>query len=298
MTHYRYAALLIFLLTFTDHISAQTQRRVYPLTDEKILTAHIKLGAVRLKLSAHDAKNVFDYQYTSAITNEVKYSYELSSGEGDLTISNLKGKEEGRNKMLIRWRDLFNSSNDSDTDNDEEVPIMILSLTNSLPINLMVTLGAGEQELNLAGLKLSSLTLKSGGCKTDVNFKTPNSESIQKLRIAAGASQIDVQGIGNANCAELSLQGGASDVRLNYNGELRQTIKNRITLGAGALHIEVPKEASVRIQYEENIFSSFQVPESFVKKSDGYCSPNYNAANHSIDFKISSGMGSVEVETK
>jgi hypothetical protein len=291
----RNGILLSLMILSAALCHAQAISRAYPITTEKRISSRIKLGLVKLKIAAHHSPNVFEYRYTSPDPNDLHYAYDiLEDGTGDLDISNIRSKNAENRNISFRLRDWFGS----DDDKREELATLLLTFTDQLPIDLAITLAAGEHELDLSSLKLSSLELKSGACQTTVQFKKPNCEPIEKLKIATGASRFVLEGLGNANFKELHMHGGASDVTMDFSGEVKsQNAKAKISLGAGSLTVIVPQHDAVKL-YSENILSSVELPKDFKRKGDVYVSGNYGSGLRTLEFDISTGMGSVKVEWK
>jgi hypothetical protein len=290
--HRRFYLVCAFLLIAKLGFAQQSITRTYPLTDEQKISAKLKLGALKLTLAGHDAKNVFEYQYTADSPNDLHYEYDLQNGKGELLISNQKPKNQNGERKFINLGGWFSGD-------DVEGPANLeLSLSNRVPIDLALSVGAGEHDIDLSGMKISSLALSSGACRTSIAFKKPNSEAMQKLKISTGASSLDVDGLCNANFQEFSFSGGASEVTLSYDGELQRTCKSKISVGAGSVRLVFPRNAPVKIYYDDNIFSSLDIPSGFTKKGSTYTTTAYSEAGKTIDISISSGMGAVSVEWK
>ncbi len=300
-THYSRRLMMLSVLLAIQCASAtlcyaQAISRAYPITTEKKISSRVKLGLVKLKIAAHHSPNVFEYRYTAPDPNDLHFAYEiLGDGTGDLDISNIRSKNAENKTISFRLRDWFGS----DEEKREELATLTLTFTDQLPIDLALTLAAGEHELDLSSLKISSLELKSGACQTKVQFKKPNAEPMEKLKIATGASRFVLEGLGNANFKELNVHGGASDVTMDFSGESKsQNAKAKISLGAGSLTVIVPQHDAVKLNYSENILSSVDLPKDFKKKGDIYVSGNYGSGLRTLEFDISTGMGSVKVEWK
>lgn len=291
-----FACVFAIALNATAACLAQAISRAYPITTEKKISARVKLGLVKLKIAAHHSPNAFEYRYAAPDPSDLRYAYDVSeNGVGDLDLSNIRSKNAENKNISFRLRDWFGS----DDEKREELPTLTLTFTDQLPIDLALTLAAGENELDFSSLKLSSLELKSGASQTSMRFKKPNQEPIEKLKIAAGASRLVAEGLGNANFKELHIHGGASDVTLDFSGELQsRNAKAKISLGAGSLTVIIPQTDAVKVNYCENIFSSIDLPKDFKKKGDAYFSGNYGQGLGILEFDISSGMGAVKLEWK
>src|SRR5690606_29581965 len=97
-----------------------------------------------------------------------------------------------------------------------------LSFNQKLPLSLHADLGAAKSDLNLTGLRLTSLTLLMGASLASFRFDTPNPSVLERMRIEAGASGVKGQGLGNANFETFEFWGGVGNSELDFAGDYRR----------------------------------------------------------------------------
>jgi len=108
------------------------------------------------------------------------------------------------------------------------------------PMRLEITAGDYEGDLDLSGLTLLGLTIKSGAGATDVVFKSANPGQMDRLRCETGESTVSMTGLGNANFKSMEFKGGPGSYSFDFAGQVRTQAKVRITTGKGAVRILVP----------------------------------------------------------
>jgi len=291
---FRGAVFAVFLLACDGF--AQVSSRSVSLSGERALKADIEVGALKLILTSHSAPDVFRYEFDADDTTTLQCLYDIRNGVGYLELHN--NSQDKNRKKKFRLRDLFGGEDDEDTEHGRRSnAILRLSLTDSIPIHLDLTVGAANTELDFSGLKLSNFSLSSGACAAKVRFKTPNRVTMQQMKLSTGASKLIVEGLGNANFERLEMSGGASDVVLDFDGKGCPAAKANLSIGAGSLRIILPPTLDVDLNYSNDFFSTFRVPDAFEKNGDTYILRSTNGANN-LKMNVSSGMGSVRIKLK
>ncbi|MDX2127956.1 MAG: hypothetical protein SFU91_02835 [Chloroherpetonaceae bacterium] len=264
---------------------------------EKQLKATLNLGAMSLSIRAFNSENIFEFQYSSYDTSILQHDYEnrhLSESNNENEIAHLKIAQISKsNEDVFSIGEFLRSGS-----NSEEIQDLRLSLNDALPINLDMTLGGASADLNLSGLKLKKLALKSGACKTKIYFQKPNSETLESFRVASGASKIVMSGLGNANIENFNYAGGASNAVIDFSGEIMRDLTAKISVGAGSVTVYIPKNSNIIVRYEENFFSSVTLPDDFEPQDNFFTSTNRNTNAHTIDIQLSCGVGTVKVQWK
>lgn len=299
-------ALLLFAALFSFLHTAQSQipvlRRAVPLTSEKTLSVQLDLGALKLQLGSQQSSNAFEYEFHSTDTASLLAAYSIRDGVGYLSLQHNQANEEPRRRRLrLDWRSLFGSSDETEEEKDLRESVLKLFLPTGIPVQLDFSVGAGYNDLNMSGLKISDLNLVSGACATKLRFNEPNPVTMKKLRLSTGASKLVVEGLGNANFEEMDFSGGASNVVLDFSGSdfhASKSSKVNVSIGAGSLRILLPKEAGVKIKYADNFFSSIALPDDFTQDGEWFYSGNFSKAKHVLELHVSSGVGSVRVRWK
>ncbi len=115
------------------------------------------------------------------------------------------------------------------------------------PIDLTINAGAYDSTLNLGGVPLTSLTINDGASNADISFATPNPVRMQRLAYKTGASTISLTGLGNANFADMTFEGGAGSYTLDFSGKLQQPSNVRISSGVSNFKISVPAATACKV---------------------------------------------------
>ena len=114
-------------------------------------------------------------------------------------------------------------------------------------MELDIEAGAYEGKLDLSGIPLLRLDINGGAGDTEVRFDTPNPQQMSVLNFETGASDVELNGLGNANFAEMNFTGAAGNYTLDFSGELQRDATVDINGAVGDLTIIVPEGRQARI---------------------------------------------------
>lgn len=168
-----------------------------------------------------------------------------------------------------------------------------LRLSPDLPLDLDLDFGAVEAEIELGGLMVHELDIETGASQTRVRFSTPNAAACNRLALSMGAASFEAVGLGNANCAEINVEGGVGEVTLDFSGDWRRNMEADISMALGSLTLVVPPDVGVRVD-KETFLTSFDGPR-FEKRDGVYYSTNWESARHRLDVDLSGAFGSVNI---
>jgi hypothetical protein len=245
---------------------------------EKSLIVKMDLGGGIIDLKKNDSGNILDA--------EIEYDPE----EVDVDVDYRKTGDGGKLYLHSEFED-------GDLDFDTDYNYWHLEFTDNIPIDFEMDIGACEAELDFTGLKISNLELDLGASSTEIIFRKPNPERISKINIDAGASELDIKGLGNANFDRFSFEGGVGDFTLDFRGELKHKAYVDIDVGLGSLTILLPENNGVRIRKEDSFLSSFSIDDEFDEvESEVYESENFGRTEGELIFNIEIGLGAVEIE--
>ena len=115
------------------------------------------------------------------------------------------------------------------------------------PMSLNVKAGATNGTLNLGGVPLRGLRIEQGAASTDIKFAAPNPEVMKEMNISAGASNIALSGLGNANFETLVFNGGASNYTLDFGGKLQRNATATVKTGVSNLTIVIPEGVNAKV---------------------------------------------------
>ena len=173
-----------------------------------------------------------------------------------------------------------------------------MEFTDKIPVSFNLEMGACEGKFDFSNLRVKDLSLSMGASSADILFNAKNKDRINKLKIEAGVSKLNIIGLSNANFDKMEFDGGVGSYMLDFSGNLSQYSKCNISLGLGKLTIRVPKNLNVKIRTEDSFLASIRISEEdFIRKSGGtYYSVNFDESEPFLDLFIETGMGNLKVQ--
>lgn len=159
---------------------------------------------------------------------------------------------------------------------------------------LDLNLGAVDADVELGGLKITSLALQTGASRTVVRFSQPNLSRCRRADFSAGAAEISVLGLGNSRCDEIGFEGGIGKVTLDFSGAWTSSARVQVKMAMGELNLRLPRKAGVRVAMDK-FLSSFE-PAGLVRRGTEYVSENYDRSQRHLDIDLTTAMGGVNVE--
>ncbi|MEX2295456.1 MAG: LiaF domain-containing protein [Gemmatimonadota bacterium] len=249
--------------------SAQFSRQI---SSEESAEVTIRYSAGRIALSAGSANQLY----------ALRLRYDANSQEP------VHEFENGRLELGVEGIGRTGFFRSGATDGEME-----LTLTNRIPLDLTLDLGAVRADLDLGGLRLTSLSIHTGASDGDLRVSSPNSEEMESVELKVGAASFRARDLGNLNAAEISLEGGVGDFRLDLNGLRRAETRVDVKMGLGSLEIRIPREAGVRLE-RESFLTSLNAPG--LDRRDGvYLSSNWDQAAIRVDISVNAALGSISI---
>ena len=166
-------------------------------------------------------------------------------------------------------------------------------LAPNVPLTLDVTLGAGEGEIELGGLRLRSAAVHSVATRTLIRASRPNTTSCETLDLDGGAAEVITEHLGNLRCAEIRFEGGVGATTLDLTGRWTSTLRVRAKQALGQLRLVLPKDAGVRIVLDRTL-ASFD-PSGFERDGAAYVTPDFRGAARTIHIDVTTAVGGIEI---
>ncbi|NTW49983.1 MAG: cell wall-active antibiotics response protein [Chlorobiales bacterium] len=275
---------------------SQTVKNNRPLSGEERLVADIELSAVDLTLKSHPGAILYEYQYPAQKPIKISAEYRAAANSPHhhtcfLRLHN-KNCEVSKKQKMVGWS-LFDSSEDED-----DMTPMTLTLTDSIPVDLNLTVCSSKSTLDFSGIMLSMLNLNIGAGQTLVRFARPNPVRLKTMQVSTGASQLKMTGLGRANFDVLQFSGGATDVVIDFDGTINREVKVNISLDAGSMKMFIPKGLGVKINHSSGFFSNITLPSDFYQKGSYYLSSNSGTSKGILNISVASTAGAVTLEWK
>ncbi|HEY9382918.1 MAG TPA: hypothetical protein VIP80_05320 [Gemmatimonadales bacterium] len=248
-----------------------------PLRGEKALRAVIEFGAGKLLLEPGTSDRL--YQLT------LQYDAERFEPIGDYDagagVVRLGVKGNGSGGIRVGRKNALPQT-------------AAIELSKSVDLSLDISLGAAEAALELGGLRLSELELKSGASRATVAFSQPTRGSCRAASVQSGAGEVTVLGLGNSGCADWSFDGGVGSVTVDLEGAWAADGRIRLNMALGGVTLRAPKDLGLRVTLH-GFLAGFDA-KGFSKSGKTYTSAGYAAAKRKVDVEVNSALGGVSVE--
>ena len=165
------------------------------------------------------------------------------------------------------------------------------------PLDLDLHLGAASADLEMAGIPLRRLTLKTGMAKARLGFGEPNAEPLRRMDVFAGVGEVDLDQLGNARFERMQFKGGVGRYRLDFSGDaMVPGAQAAVEVGIGKLDITLPEGLSVVLDAPSSRVSAVEVPAGLVTLGGGrYATPGAEADLGAFTLTIRTGPGRTRV---
>jgi hypothetical protein len=168
-----------------------------------------------------------------------------------------------------------------------------LELARGIPMDLELNFGAVRADLDLGGLALTALALRTGASESTVDMSEPNIAAMRTASFEAGAAEFTARNLGNLNAERIEVTAGVGDLTLGFSGRWEQDAAVSIDMGLGTLELRFPEGLGVRLR-KKSFFTSLD-SEGMVKRGDAYYSLDWDDADKKITIDLDAAFGSVKV---
>jgi hypothetical protein len=257
--------ILAALLASAAPLRAQTWRTIdasRQVRDTGAIDAHIDYAVGKLDLRPGNASAL--YHAT------IRY---------DATQSDPVARFDSASRVLSLGVHLRNMVMSGD-DHDNDAGSMLAELNPSVPMDLSLDLGAVEADLQLGGLHLTDLSLRSGAADVTAHFNQPNRGTLRTMTLQVGAAEVKLMDVANAGVSRIIAEVGAGSLSIDLGGTLARDVDITATLAIGGLTLNVSPDEGVYVD-ERSFLGGFE-KAGFAKRADGWYSTNYDAAAHHV----------------
>jgi len=250
----------------------QDQRETIPLEDAEPVAVEIAFGAGDLEIETGVPDQLFSGHFRY---NVERWEPEVTYAAHVLTIEQGGADEE--------WG--FPTGN---TRNEWD-----LEFSPKIPLDVSLEVGAGKGDLDLTGLQLVKLDLDLGAGDFSVQFGEPNGVEMGDFTVDAGASKLEVVGIGNASPEMMKVQGGVGSITLDFTGDWSRSADVQVTAGVGAITLRLPDAVGVQVDVEGGLSS---VDASGLELEDGaYVNAAFGEAEVELRIEVTTGVGALRL---
>jgi hypothetical protein len=168
-----------------------------------------------------------------------------------------------------------------------------LELARGVPFDLELKFGAVRADIDLGGLSMTGLSLKTGASESTINVSEPNPLEMETAYVEAGATEFRMVGLGNLNAERIEIDAGVGAITLGLDGRWRRNTRLVIAMGVGSLELRVPE--GLGVQLRKDGFLTALDSEGLIKRGDVYESPDFEEAARRVVIDLDAAFGSVSV---
>lgn len=168
-----------------------------------------------------------------------------------------------------------------------------VELSPDVPLELDLSFGAADANLDLGGLRVRSLQIQTGASRTTLRVPQLNRERCRSVDLQLGAARFEAIGLGNLNAERLSVQGGVGEIVLDFTGEWPANMHAKIEMGLGSLTLRVPNGLGVHVA-RSGVLASFD-SQGLIKRGQDYYSEGWDRAARRLSLDLNAALGSIRV---
>ncbi len=264
---------------------AEMFRSSRPAADRRPLAVRADLPAGKMEVSSGSLKDLYDLR--------LSYCKDHFRPLGRFRESGEEGGVPRGDLLEIAAVPLGDQPQGRGTD---EPNLLALSLRPGIPLDLRLSVGGGEMDLDLTALGVSRLAIHGGSAGTRLRFRGGNSQDLDLLRISAGEGPVRLEGLGWGRVKGLEFHGGAGEASLDWEGPGPPEAAAFLDPGTGSLSLLFPGDLGVSLS-GERLDPSSPFP-GFLKKGNGWLSSNWEKAERHLALVLDPGEGAVRFAWK
>jgi hypothetical protein len=285
-THLALAVLLVVaVLAFSAgctrvDLTAEGERMTETVRAEgaKRAEAEITMGPGELTVTG-GARALMDGEFQFSddrLAPEIDYRVDGGVGELDIT------QGETGSWFPRFWGGGFNNAWD-------------IEFSDRMPLELRVTLGAGDANFEMGGTMLEELRVDTGAGSVDIDVA--GSEYLDEFRVTTGAGDLKLDASGGSVLRTFDIDAGAGSVRLDLTGDSwTEDISGRINAGAGDVVISLPEDVAVEVSVDTGIGDVRA--EGLLSDGDVWVNEARGDGGPVIEIEIDQGVGAVRLEVE
>jgi hypothetical protein len=162
------------------------------------------------------------------------------------------------------------------------------------PMGLRITAGAYEGRYELGGLSIEDLEISDGAAESRLTFTEPNQVEMSSLRYTTGASSVTLEGLANANFADMFFRSGAGSYTLDFSGELQRDATVTIESGLGNVRIVLPPGVPGRLTFDGGL-SNVDIGGDWTRSGNDYIQ---DGSGPQVNFIVKMGAGNLELRNR
>ena len=176
-------------------------------------------------------------------------------------------------------------------------------LTEDIPYNLNLSYGIGTAFIDLAGLGVSNLKVKTGSADVNIGYLTsmPNSITMDTMTIKVDLGNVNVRQIYLANVRNISAEVGFGNMLLDLAEPMDESCYVQASVGAGSLEILIPKGKNpVVIRVKKSMLCDVKLTKSFKEIEENvFANMEFDPSDPNLlEFDVDVSFGSIIFKEK
>jgi hypothetical protein len=252
---------LIALLVFVGLVAGCGERaEIGPLVEKsqsvklggaREVDVEVEMGAGKLSITG-GARNLMDAEFIYNVVGwDPEVDYSVSGDRGNLVVRRPLGQGSSLGRGARYEWDLM--------------------LSDDVPMNLDVELGAGGSRIDIGSLDL------------------------EDLDVTTGAGEVEVYLTGRPSVKRLSVETGAGDVTVDLTGRWSSDLEADIMGGVGRLRLLLPVDVGVRVEAGKGL-GKITARGGFTKEGDVFTNEAYRDSEVTLDIDCGTGIGAIILE--
>jgi len=234
--------------------------------------------------------------FSSRDIDEFNHSFNKNEEGRDLNVSLSVEEKNTESFSQSISNNMFSKSKPEDN-------IWKVILAEDLPYNLNLTYGIGSAYIDLAGLSIAGLKVKTGSADVNIGYLTsmPNNVTMDNMDIKVDLGNVNVRQLYLANVNNISAEVGFGNMLLDLAEPMHAPCSVKASVGAGSLEILIPRDHTpIIIRVKKSMLCDVKLTKSFKETGDNIFtneaySPN---ADEILEFNVDVSFGEIVFREK
>jgi hypothetical protein len=298
MNMFRTLGLLLPLLAF---VAADKKAFVFTLPDKEAIVRYgVALSSTGSDCTLSGVDNPNLVTFAGAYDDkslEVQFTPTSSS---KLAIADLKVLKKG-GKIKKDGTVEYNLNPFSTSSEEEEIPGKFnVFVSRKKQVDLQLDFLSGSAALNLSGLALGRLDIRSGSADVDLSYglSQPNTTPLDTCHVRADVGSIKINYVDHLNTKVLRTSAKYGKIEIGFSPLHKNEAQVYASIGAGRMLITLPNgEVPVILRLKKSRLANIKLPEDMERRLEGeYTNAHYYVnAPGVIHLFIEVNAGSVEI---
>ena len=294
---WRNSLLLGLVCVTVTSVVAQSQKhfRVENSRSYKVISLNYSASSGVCYLGPGDSEEPLAV-YSSKDIEDFNYSFDKNTNNGNMTIT-LKLEEKNTQSFSQSI-----SSRVFDKTNDEE-NIWKVFLSPEVPYQLDLTYGIGAAYIDLSGISVEELKVRTGSADVNIGYLTSfaNPIKMEKMFIKVDLGNVSVRQLYKARASEIVAEVGFGNMLLDLAEAPVESSHVKASVGAGNLEILIPRyDCPIIIRVKSSMLCDVRLSKSFREiEDDVFVNDDYDAdADNLLRFDVDVALGNIIFKEK